>query len=195
MRGPRPWRVERRELLVEHSLLSVEKQDLSTPSANPPPAEPDRREALVIDAPDWVNVVAVTETGAGGGPGLLMVRQWRFGIAAHTLEIPGGLVDPGESLHLAAVRELEEETGYRAASWHRLGQVEPNPALFNNLCTTYLAEELVQIGDPAGDGDEEIELVVVPIAELGERVSEGEIRHALVIAAFHFYDLYLESER
>ena len=59
-----------------------------------------------------------------------------------SVEVPGGLVDPGEDHRTAAARELEEETGYRAGKLERLGEVFPNPALFNNSMSFWLATEL-----------------------------------------------------
>jgi 8-oxo-dGTP pyrophosphatase MutT (NUDIX family) len=188
LRSPRPWTLERKVRLFEHPLLNLERHDLVAKSASADPAE-SRRQALVLDTPDWVNVVALDRQPDSGSASVVMVRQWRFGIAAATLEIPGGMVDSGEAARDAAERELYEETGYRARSWRQIGQVEPNPALFNNLCLTFLAEDLEQLGAPAGDGDEEIEVVRVPLPEIPARISSGEIGHALVIAAFHFHHL------
>lgn len=144
----------------------------------------DEREALVLRAPDWVNVIPLLADGR-----VIMVRQWRFGISEPTLEIPGGVVED-ESRRAAAERELIEETGYRAASWEHLGEVTPNPALLDNRCATWLATNLTRIGDPVGDGEEEIEVDLVPLAEVPDLIRTGAIHHALVVAAFHLYGLH-----
>lgn len=174
--------------MFEHPLFQLEHRSLERPARSAPGAR-DRRQAVVFETPDWVNVVAVDERD-DLGPRLVMVRQWRFGVSSSTIEIPGGIVDPGESPLEAAARELFEETGHRADSWTRLGEVAPNPALFSNRCVTFLAERLRRVGEPTGDGEEEIEVVSVPISELARLVAAGEIRHALVIAAFHLYELH-----
>ena len=61
-----------------------------------------------------------------------MVRQFRHGLGNVTLEIPGGIIEPGEEPAAAAVRELREESGYRAGRVRLLGSSNPNPALFGN---------------------------------------------------------------
>ena len=142
-----------------------------------------------IDSNDWVNVVAFT--GAGE---LVMVRQYRHGLGELTLEIPGGLVDPGELPAEAAARELFEETGYRAGKLEEIGTTCPNPALFGNRLYSYLASGLERVGDPSNPGTEETVVELVPEPAVRALVREGEIDHALVIAAFHFLDLYREAQ-
>jgi 8-oxo-dGTP pyrophosphatase MutT (NUDIX family) len=167
----REWRPERRERLFRHRILSLWRHHLA--------AGEERREALVMDAPHWVNVVPLTSAGR-----VLLVRQWRFGIAAPTLEIPGGMVDEGDP-HAAAARELEEETGYRAGQLERLGVLHPNPAFLSNRLSTFLATDLERIGEPTGDGSEEIELETAALADIPAMIGSGEISHALVVAAFY----------
>ncbi len=169
----RRWQRRSGEVLFQHPLLSLERQRLS---AGPG----EEREALVLAAPDWVNVVPLLDDGR-----VVMVRQWRFGIAAPTLEIPGGIVDPGETPDVAAARELFEETGYRAGEVRRLGEVTPNPAILANRCATFLATGLELGGAPQSGIDEELTVELVPLEDVPRRVRAGEIHHALVIAAFY----------
>jgi 8-oxo-dGTP pyrophosphatase MutT (NUDIX family) len=173
----RAWTRVRFDSLFRHKLFELRREELERPE------EGRRREALVLDAPGWVNVVAVDGEGR-----VLLVRQWRFGIGAPTLEIPGGMVDPGETPLEAAARELLEETGYRAARWTELGAVDPNPAFLTNRCTTFLAEGLERIGEPTGDGEEEIAVESAPVAGLAALVDSGAIRHSLVVAAFYLFE-------
>ena len=173
----REWVVERVATLFEHRLFRLERRVLL--------AGEDRREALVLAAPDWTNVVALLP-----GPRVVLVRQWRFGVQASTLEIPGGMLDDGEDARQAAERELLEETGYRAEEWFCLGAVQPNPAFLSNTCTTWLARGLERVCDPQGDGEEEIEVESVPLTEIGSLIAAGQIRHSLVISAFHLLDLH-----
>jgi len=100
------------------------------------PTRQTEREFYVIDAPDWVNVIALTPDHQ-----LVLVRQFRFGIDGFSLEIPGGVMEPGEDPVTAAQRELREETGYTGARARVLGRVHPNPAIQNNRCHLVLVED------------------------------------------------------
>lgn len=171
----RRWRRERADELFAHPIFRLERQDLV--------AGRERRQALVLQAPDWVNVIPLIDPET-----VLLVRQWRFGIAAPTLEIPGGMVE-AEDEHAAAERELLEETGYRARDWRRLGEVHPNPAFLSNRLGTWLATGLERVGDPEGDGEEEITVETAPLADIPRRIAEGEITHALVVSAFYLLGL------
>ncbi len=148
------------------------------------PRNGNEHERALMEAPDWVNVVPITRDGE-----LLLIRQFRFGVWSPTLEVPGGIIDPGEDAESAAARELEEETGFRPERMVRLGMVHPNPAFQNNRCHLFVAEGCVQVhsGDP--DAGEDIELEKVPMARVAELVRRGEITHALVVCALSLYAL------
>jgi ADP-ribose pyrophosphatase len=137
---------------------------------------------VTLDCPDWVNVVAVTERDE-----LVLIRQFRFGVWADTLEIPGGMLDLGEDPAAAAARELEEETGYRPAKLELLGVTLPNPAMQNNRLHHYLATGCVKAHEGAQDEGEDIEVELYPVAKVDELVRSGAIDHSLVIAAFYFW--------
>ncbi|HHZ18934.1 MAG TPA: NUDIX hydrolase [Firmicutes bacterium] len=124
---------------------------------------------------DWVNVVPLTPEGE-----VLLVRQFRKGIHDFTLELPGGTMDPGEDEPAAAgLRELTEETGYRTDKLILLGWVHPNPAVQNNKCHFFLAEDVYQVQEQKLDKWEEIELVKIPWDQIPEKIANGEITHSL----------------
>lgn len=139
----------------------------------------------VVESPDWVNVVAIDTAG-----NMVLIRQYRFGTERFTLEVPGGMVDPGEEPRDAAERELYEESGYRAARLIDLGFVEPNPAIFNNRVHMFLAEGCVRAGAQTLDDGEDIEVVTLPVPKVLAMLHNGSIRHALVAVALHRYELY-----
>lgn len=133
---------------------------------------------LVLETPDWVNVVALTSDRR-----LVVVRQYRFGTSKLTLEIPGGVIDRGEEHAHAAERELREETGFTSRKWTYLGCVEPNPAFHTNLCHHWLAQDCERTHELELDHGEDIRLGTLSLDEVRAQIHSGAIRHALVITA------------
>ncbi len=133
----------------------------------------------ILECPDWVNVVALTEAGR-----VLLIRQYRAGTRTITTEIPGGTVDAGESPLDAARRELAEETGYEADSWEMIGRVHPNPAFQTNTTYTFLARNARHTRDQRLDGAEMIEVEERRLEDIPALVADGTITHALVVCAF-----------
>jgi ADP-ribose diphosphatase len=142
------------------------------------PGRNRERDFVVIQAPDWVNVIALTPDRR-----LVLVRQFRFGIDDFSLEIPGGVMEPGEDPLAAAQRELREETGHTGRSVRELGSVHPNPAIMNNVCHLVLVEGAERTAALHWDHDEEIEVLTVPVDEVFAWARAGRIRHALVLDA------------
>ena len=138
-----------------------------------------------LEGPDWVNVVAFTRGGD-----LLVVEQFRHGIDASTLEIPGGGCDANEAPEAAARRELREETGHRATTWVALGACTPNPATQNNRCHTFLALDCEPEGALELDPAEELQVWACPWTEWRQRMAQGEVHHALVLSAFQLLSLW-----
>jgi len=177
---PAPWPEIEREALADCRVFTVSRSRARSPRSG------SHHDFYRIDAQDWVNVIPIT--GAGE---VVMIRQYRHGECAVTLEIPGGIVDPGESPSRAAARELLEETGYRCtADPVATGIVNPNPALFGNRVHSFVArgvrwERAIESGPT-----EETHVELVPLSELDRTLREGRVSSALVIAAFHWLRLH-----
>ena len=140
----------------------------------------------VLDAPDWVNIIAVTDDNE-----LLFVRQWRHGSASVELEIPAGAIEAGEDPVTAATRELVEETGYIPKRARLLGQARPNAAIQSNHCYTVLCEGCTASGETHFDPGEQIALERIPISDLRTRLSEGVLRSGMMLVAILWW---LDSE-
>jgi ADP-ribose pyrophosphatase len=139
-------------------------------------------EFQVLQSPDWAAVIAVTSAQE-----LVMVNQYRHGIAGLSLEPPGGLVKPGQLPEESAADELEEETGYRAPAFELLGWMHPMPALFTNRFYVFLAEGATPSGRLNPDETEEIETVLVPVSEARDYIRTGKVRCSVMISALHLY--------
>jgi ADP-ribose pyrophosphatase len=171
-----PWKRIRSTLNRSYRVFSVRTDTCVSPRTG------NKHDFYILESRSWVNVIPMTPERD-----IVMVRQYRHGSGEVTLEIPGGLVDPGDTPEEAASRELLEETGYQAQDWVKIGEVNPNPALFNNRCYTYLAENVRNVARPSLDQTEDIEVVLIPIADILEMIRSGKIDHAIVIAAFSLF--------
>jgi ADP-ribose pyrophosphatase len=143
----------------------------------------------VVDTPAWINVVAETEDGQ-----VVLIDQFRHGMQAITTEIPGGMVDPGETPLESAKRELLEETGYSSDDWTQIGMVEANPAIMNNETYTFLARNCRKRHSVNPDPHEEIAVWAVTREKLFALVDDGIIRHALVVSALMHYQRWLSRD-
>ena len=169
----KPWPHDDPELVADMGIFRLLRLRTRSPRSGV------NRSISVLEAGDWVNVVALTP-----GREVVLVRQFRHGTREFSLEIPGGMVDKGETVAQAAQRELLEETGYAGEGPLMLGVVAPNPAILNNHCHTFLFENCRRVREPEPDHGEDIEVATLPLCEIPGSIASGAIDHALVICAF-----------
>jgi len=167
------WTPCHRKTLYEGRIFSLHLDCAKTPDG--------QRQATfdVMTAPDWVNVVTLTDDEQ-----VVLIHQFRHGTKQVTVEIPGGTVDPGEGPLDTGVRELLEETGYEAEDWKPIGVVDPNPAFLTNRTYTYLASGARCVREQDLGENEDIVVVERPLADVPGLIADGTITHALVVAAF-----------
>jgi len=114
-------------------------------------------------------ILAIDE--APDGPHVILVDQYRVPLGCRCIELPAGLVgdhEHGEDPALAAGRELEEETGYRAASLENLGRFHSSPGMVSESFTLFRAHGLERIGDGGGTENEEIIVHRAPLARIAD---------------------------
>lgn len=142
---------------------------------------------FIIDSPDWVNVVAITSGGE-----FVMIEQFRHGTCETGLELPGGLIDEGESPEEAAKRELLEETGYSSADWIAIGSCSPNPAIQTNTMYYFLARDCEKTAEIELDANESIVTKLVDKKQIPRLIADGSIIHGLAVAGILYYRIHSE---
>ncbi len=178
------WKELGREKLFDGPIFDLYSVTRESPSGL-------RGNFILIDSPDWVNVVALVKDDTGRDA-FLMVRQFRQGARTVTLEFPGGVIDPGETPEQAARRELREETGYDAGRLTLAGKISPNPAIQDNWAYTYIAEDLTFAGAQELDEHELMDYEIVPVEEAEEAMGAGPHVHAIMVVAMCFYRKWKE---
>jgi ADP-ribose pyrophosphatase len=173
----RPWPNISSQPLGDFRVFSVRSAVRRSPRTG------DEHKFFIIDSVNWVNVIALTPDRR-----MVLVEQYRQGTETVELEIPGGMIDPGDgSPEVTAARELREETGYTGENPRLIGQVFPNPAIMSNTSYTVLMENCRLTDPTAFDNSEDLSTRLVPVDEVRGLVASGKIRHCIVVAAlFHF---------
>jgi ADP-ribose pyrophosphatase len=154
------------------------------------PGRGTERDFIVMQAPDWVNVVALTADDR-----IVLVRQFRYGIDGFSLEIPGGVMEPGEDPVAAGLRELREETGFTGANAKLIGTVHPNPAIQSNRCHFVLVEGAAQSHDFEWDADEEIAVTTERVEDTLALAHAGKIFHSLVLNALMLFEPHWRARK
>jgi ADP-ribose pyrophosphatase len=179
----RPWRtLARRTLLSRPPWMEVGEERVGLP---------DGREVdgfLWVRTRDFVAIVAVTDRDE-----VILIRSYKHGPRTVSLAVPAGYIEETEDPLAAAKRELQEETGYASSDWSSLGRYVVDG---NYLVATehiFLAIAATKVAEPASGDLEEMEVVVVPLAEITEYVRRGEVVQLSSAAALAISALMLGS--
>ena len=172
-----------KEVVYRCPIFAVERREATAQQNNL------SQDMYMLRCANWVNVVPVTADGE-----IVLVEQHRFGSDSITLETPGGAVDAGEKdTTLAALRELEEETGLTSRRILALSGFLPNPAIQNNRIQFFLAQNCQPLDKPSSHVDpfERIRVRKFPIKEALCMARTGQIQHALAALALLLAEPYL----
>ena len=162
---------ESSDLIYDGKVLHVYKDDIRLPDGGHSMREYCRHNGAVA-------VVPLTGRGE-----VVCVRQYRYALGRVTLEIPAGKFDyVGEDHEAAALRELQEETGYTPARLTPIGNLATSPALLTEIIYMYLAEDLT-LGETHPDDDEFLEIVHIPLSDLVDMILRGEVEDSKTQAA------------
>ena len=131
--------------------------------------------------------VAVKDNG-----NIIMVKQYRNALERDTIEVPAGGINVGEDMDTAAMRELEEETGYRAEKSTFLISIRTTVAFCDERIDIYVAENLSKTEQHL-DEDEYVEILEFSLEELLEMIQNGTIQDAKTISALLAYATYIKK--
>lgn len=168
--------------LYQGRVFSLEKENVTLGNGNTTDLD-------VIHHPGAAAMVPLTDDGQ-----VIMLRQYRHAIRQDIWEIPAGTLEPGEDPESCARREVEEETGYKAANLVRLGQIIPVPGYSNETISLYLCTGLSPTAQNL-DRDEQITVQSVPLTEALAMISSGEIQDAKTITGLFMTRNHLDATR
>lgn len=141
-----------------------------------------------IRHPGGALAVPVTPEGK-----LVLVRQYRFAIQGRILEFPAGTIEPHEDPSETIQREIEEEIGYRAKTWQKLGEFALAPGYSDEFIYAFLAQDLEKLETPPKqDADEDMQNVFMTPKELETAILDGEPIDAKSISSFFLARPYLK---
>lgn len=162
------WKLLSSEYIIEDNWATLRADTCEMPNGN------IIRPYYVLEYPNWVNVVALTENNQ-----VILVKQYRHAAGEVLLEVPGGCIDKGETPEQAVRRELLEETGYAFENMEQLSVLYANPATGNNITYCYLATGGKKVQEQELDHGEDIVVELVSIDELKQLVLDNKIGQAL----------------
>lgn len=173
----REWECISSEIMGDYDVFKVRRSVMRSPRTG------DEHAFHMLDVPTCVKVIPVTDDGS-----IVLVEQYRQAVRRASLEFPAGVMEDGEDPIAAAMRELEEETGYRAQQAAVVGEFDPDPAIQANAIKLVVASGCTANGRKHQDDGEDVQVRVVRPEEVRSLIRDGTIRHAAAISAWYLYE-------
>jgi ADP-ribose pyrophosphatase len=182
----KPFLLSEEKIVFQCSIFNVKEKKAQTQDKN------HSLNVYTLDCSNWVNVVPITASGK-----IVLIEQHRFGTNSFTLEVPGGAVNLGENdVTLAAIRELEEETGLTSQRLLALAGYSPNAAILSNKVTYFIAFDVQPLQVPINHNDpfENIKMHFIDFKEALELARTGQITNVLSAFALLLAEPYLNAK-
>lgn len=170
------WKILHSDYLIRNQWLTVRKDYVRQPSGC------ELEDFYVMEYPDWVNVIAITEDGK-----FIIEEQYRHGLQRVNFELCAGCIEEGEEPLDAAKRELLEETGFGGGEWKEFMVSAPNPNSMSNICHTFLATGVTQVSEPHREKTEDIRVHLKTKEEVKGLLEEGKIIEGIMMAPLYKY--------
>lgn len=152
------------EKIFDGKIITLQVDDVTLPNG-----ETSKRE--IIKHPGAVAVIAITKENK-----IVLVEQYRKPLEKSLVEIPAGKLEPGENPMIAAIRELEEETGYTTNNLSFITSFYTSPGFADELLHLYITDDIVKVDQPrALDDDEFVEVLELTLDEAKQYVEEERI--------------------
>lgn len=170
------WKVVKSEYLIKRPWLTARKDLVELPDGR------QNDEYWVLEYPDWVNVIAITEDGE-----FIMERQYRHALGNTCYELPCGVMEKGEKPLESAQRELLEETGYAGGEWELMMSISPNPGSQTNMAHCFVAKGVKKVAGQKLDDTEDLTVHLLTVDEVRSLMKNRQIIQALMLAPLWRY--------
>ncbi len=178
------WKTLKSEYLIRRPWLTARRDVVQLPNGE------INDEFYVLEYPDWVNVIAITDDDH-----FVFVRQYRYALDVLSIELCAGVAEPGETIEQSARRELLEETGYGGGEWREVMTIGQNPSTCNNLTHCFVAKGVKHLQEQHLDRTEDIDVVLLTRDEVLDMLRGDTLKQALMLAPLWRYFATEELEK
>ncbi|MDZ8107997.1 MAG: NUDIX hydrolase [Nostoc sp. DedQUE12a] len=167
------WKILKSKMVLDHRWCQVRQDEIELPNGK------IIDDYFVSIKPDVAMVLPITSSRE-----IIFVRQYRHAVGEFFIELPAGSFDPTkESPEIAAMREFTEETGYISQKLEKIGTLYDKPSKDTNQIHLFLADNVRKAKEQQLDITEEIEIVLIPVESVLDKIIQGEISVAGTVAA------------